>query len=53
MFLPPPARSQYSILVRATVRGRRRGRGRCRVRTRLRVGVGVGVRVGFNDSIGV
>ena len=47
MFLPPPARSQYSILVR--VRVRVRGRVRCR----LRVGVGVGVKVGFKDSVGV
>ena len=37
MFLPPPAWSQYSILVR----------------TRLRVGVGIGVTVGFKDSVGV
>ena len=49
MFLPPPSRSQYSILVRVGVRAR----GRCRVRARLRVGVGVRVRVGFKDSGGV
>ena len=47
MFLPPPAQSHYSILVRG------RGRGRCRVRPRLRVGVGDRVRVGFKDSVGV
>ena len=55
MFLPPPTRSQYSILVRVGVgvRLRARGRCRCRVRTRLRLGVGVRVRVGFQDGVGV
>ena len=57
MFLPPPIRSQYSILVRVRVRARdrlgARSRGRGRGRTRLRVGVGVRVRVGFKDSAGV
>ena len=59
MFLPPPAGSQYSILVRVRARVRARvrlkasGGGRGRVRTRLRVGVGVRVRVGFKDSVGV
>ena len=41
MFPPPPARSQYSVLIRP------------RGRTRLRVGVGVRVTVGFKDSAGV
>ena len=43
MFPPPPARSQYSVLIR----------GRGKVRTRPRVGVGVRVRVGFQDRVGV
>ena len=47
MFPPPPARSQYSVLIRI------RDRVRCRVRSRLRVGVGVRVKVGFKDSVGV
>ena len=37
MFPPPPARSQYSVLIRS----------------RLRVGVGVGVKVGFKHSVRV
>ena len=45
MILPPPARSQNSILVRA--------RGTGRIRTWRRVGAGVRVRVGFKDSVGV
>ena len=45
MFPPPPARSQYSVLIR--------GRGRVGVRTRLRVGVGARARVGFKDSVGL
>ena len=45
MFLPPPARSQYSILVRDRVR--------FRVRRRLRVGAGIRVKVGSKDSVGV
>ena len=49
MFLPPPARSQYSILVTVRVRGTVR----CRVTSRLRVGVGVRLKVGFKDSVGV
>ena len=51
MFPPPPARSQYSVLIR--VMGRVRCRVRCRVRSRLRVGVGVRVKVGFKYSVGV
>ena len=47
MFPPPPARSQYSVLIRG------RGRGRGRGRTRLRVGMSVRVRVGFKDRVGV
>ena len=47
MFPPPPARSQYSVLIRVM------GRVRCRVRSRLRVGVGVRVKVGFKYSVGV
>ena len=47
MFPPPPARFQYSVLIRG------RGRGRGRGRTRLRVGVGIRPRVGFKDSVGV
>ena len=55
MFPPPPARSQYSVLIRARAGARARigGRGRVRVRTRLRAGVGVRVRVGYKDSVGV
>ena len=53
MFLPPPARSQYSILVRVQVRARARLGARGRGRTRLRVGVGVRVKVGYKDSAGV
>ena len=49
MFLPPPARSQYSILVRVRVTGRVR----CRLRSKLRVGVGVRVKVEFKDSVGM
>ena len=49
MFPPPPARSQYSVLIRVRVMGRVR----CRVRSRLRVGVGVRVKVGFKYSVGV
>ena len=49
MFPPPPARSQYSVLIR--VRGRVRCRVRCRVRSRLRVAVGI--RVKFKCSVGV
>ena len=45
MFPPPPARSQYSVLIRA--------RGRVEVGSRLRVGVGARVRLGFRDSAGV
>ena len=48
MFPPPPARSQYSVLIRVRVMGRVR----CRVRSRLRVGVGVRVKVGFKYSVG-
>ena len=47
MFPPPPARSQYLVLIRVM------GRVRCRVRSRLRVGVGVRVKVGFKYSVGV
>ena len=43
MFPPPPARSQYSVLIRVRVRGR----------VRRRVGVGVRGKVGFKDSVGV
>ena len=46
-FLPPPARSQYSILVRVRFRAMGTDRGR----TRLRVGVGVRVTMGFKDNV--
>ena len=49
MFLPPPARSQYSVLIRVRVMGRVR----CRVKSRLRVGVGIRVKVGLKYSVGV
>ena len=50
MFPPPPARSQYSVLIR--VRVRVRVRVRCRVRSRLRVGMALELRLGSRIVLG-